>query len=871
MCIIRATGVLPLGVRNLLLEVPVMPRKAMLRWHLTLFIVLAECICGVTNHAIAGTETTLHSFAAQGHGAYPQGGLIADADGNLYGVSAQGGAYNAGTVFELFRNQWGGWNQKILYTFKGGNDGLYPEGQLVFDAAGNLYGTTYWGGKAPNCIAGGCGTIFELKHNTDGSWTEIILKTFDDDKFGGDLEYGLVFDKAGNLYGTSWVGGPNQGGIVFELSPSSGGTWTETILYSFTFGGGNAPPPSWPKGRIVFDDGGNIYGILAIGGNGCPGGCGAVYRLSSASAGKWNLTILHYFAAGPDGAFPIAGLIFDKAGNLYSTTDDGGTGTGVGCNYGCGTVFKMSPSGNGQWTESILYNFQGTADGSDPESELIFDAAGNLYGTTYDGGGLGTCYDGGCGTVFELSPNGNQWNETVLWRFSGITDGANPSSGILLAPTGQLFGETYSGSNAGQNGTVFSLTLAGGTWTLSSLSSFVNTDGEYPTVGLVADAAGNLYGTTAGGGSAGLGAVFELSPISGGGWNEKIIYSFRTGHLHYNSVQSGTFPSALILDGHGNLYGTTQTGGEHKAGTVYELSPSAGGTWTEKTLYNFAPGTNGSVPFGRLVMDGAGNLYGTTAVGGIGSIQGDPDSGYGVVFELTPANGVWSEKVIYQFAGYPTDGALPQAGLLEDKSGNLYGTTVRGGGGTCVGRNGETVGCGTVFALASQEGAWKEIVLHTFQDNGVDGVHPSASLVMDSEGNIFGTTRLGGSANGGTVFELSRNVGGGWSELVIFNFPGPDESVNPASNLIIDAAGNLYGTTQDRVNECVLGGCGTVFELTPSAGGAYAYESLYSFTTTPPDGGSPDAGLIFGPSESLLGTTVNGGNANEGTVFAVTP
>jgi len=853
-----------------------MPRKNISRSQLVFFIALAGFVSGVTHRAIGGTETTLHSFAAQGHGAAPQGGLIPDAAGNLYGVSATGGAYNYGTVFELLPNQHGGWDEKILYTFKGGSDGIYPEGQLVFDAAGNLYGTTYWGGTEGGCLYGGCGTVFELRHNPDGSWTESILQNFSNGEFGGDLEYGLVFDKAGNLYGTSWVGG-DGGGIVFELSPSSSGEWTETILYSFSFGGGQAPPVTWPKGRIIFDDSGNIFGILEYGGNGCSGGCGAVYELSPATGGTWNLTILHDFAAGSDGAYPEAGLIIDKAGNLYGTTYDGGTGTGTGCNYGCGTVFKMTPGGNGQWTESILYSFQGTNDGKAPVSELIFDEAGNLYSTTYDGGGQGTCTNGGCGTVFELSPNGSQWSEAVLWRFSGITDGANPSSGVFLSPTGQLYGETYSGENAGQNGTVFSLTPSGGTWSLASLYYFVNTDGEYPSAGLVADAAGNLYGTTASGGSAGLGAVFELSPISGGGWSEKIIYNFVKGNIHYYYIPSGTFPSGLIIDGSGNLYGETQNGGQHNAGMVYELSPSPGGTWTETTLYNFSPGANGNDPFGGLVMDGAGTLYGTTALGGSGSIQGNPESGNGVVFELTPgANGVWTETVIYDFAGYPVDGARPEAGLFMDQSGNLYGTTIRGGNGACIGTSGETVGCGTVFELTLQGGLWKETGLYSFQDTGDDGLYPSASPAVDSAGHVFGTTLRGGSGSTrcpscGTAFEIVRNTGGTWTEQRIFNFPGPDGSTNPASNLIIDAEGNLYGTAPNKVNGCNGFACGTVFELVPSSGGAYAYNSLYTFTDTPPDGGSPEAGVIFGPSGTLLGTTVNGGNANEGAVFAVTP
>jgi len=867
-----------LRVHSLFPEIPAMSRKTMFRLHVILFIVVGEFICGATDRAFAGTETTLHSFAAQGHGALPQGGLISDAAGNLYGVSATGGAYNSGTVFEFVSDQHGGWDQEILYTFKGGDDGLFPEGHLVFDAAGNLYGTTGSGGTVGGCLYGGCGTVFELKHNSDGSWAESILKNFSNGKFGGDLDYGLVFDKAGNLYGTSWVGGANQGGIIFELSPSTDGTWTETILYGFTFGGGSAPPASWPKGRIVFDGAGNIYGVLSVGGNGCSGGCGAVYELSPTTGGKWNLTILHNFAGPPfDGADPLHGLVMDQAGNLYGTTSDGGSGTSTGCNYGCGTVFKMTPTGNGQWTESILYNFQGTNDGKDPDSELIFDAAGNLYGATYDGGGLGTCTDGGCGTVFELTPSGSQWNESLLWRFSGITDGASPSSGLLLTPSGQLLGETYSGSNAGQNGTVFSLTPSSGSWSLASLSNFVNTDGEYPTAGLVADAAGNLYGTTANGGSAGLGAVFELSPASGGGWNEKIIYNFTKGNIHYYYIPSGTFPSGLIIDASGNLYGETQNGGAHNAGMVYELSPLAGGMWTEKTLYNFTPGANGNDPFGGLVMDGAGNLYGTTALGGAGSVHGNPQSGNGVVFELSPgASGVWSEKVIYEFAGYPVDGSRPEAGLFLDQAGNLYGTTLQGGDAACVGANGNTVGCGTVFELVPQGGAWKESQLYSFQDSGDDGLYPSASPVVDSVGHIFGTTLRGGSGNSqctscGTAFEIARDEGGGWSERRIFDFPGPDQGAYPVSNLIVDSTGNLYGPTPGKVNGCNGFACGTLFELTPSSNGAYTFESIYSFTGVPPDGGSPEAGLIFGPTGSLLGTTENGGNANEGAVFAVTP
>ncbi len=182
-----------------------------------------------------------------------------------------------------------------------------------------------------------------------------------------------------------------------------------------------------------------------------------------------------------------------------------------------------------------------------------------------------------------------------------------------------------------------------------------------------------------------------------------------------------------------------------------------------------------------------------------------------------------------------------------------------------------------MFELVPQGGAWKESNLYSFQDSGDDGLYPSASPVVDGAGHIFGTTLRGGSGNSrcpscGTAYEIMQNAGGVWSERRIFNFPGTDDQgTNPASNLIIDAAGNLYGTTPGKVSGCNGFACGTVFELTLGSGGAYTYDSLYSFTDIAPDGGSPEAGLIFGPSGSLLGTTENGGNANEGAVFAVTP
>ncbi len=275
-------------------------------------------------------------------------------------------------------------------------------------------------------------------------------------------------------------------------------------------------------------------------------------------------------------------------------------------------------------------------------------------------------------------------------------------------------------------------------------------------------------------------------------------------------------------------------------------------------------------------MDQAGNLYGTTAYGGEGSVQGKLTSGNGVVFELSPgANGKWSQKVIYRFGGYPSDGSHPHAGVIFDEAGNLYGTTFQGGGGSCLGEGfGTAVGCGTVFELSPKAGAWSESVLYAFTSFQSDGALPSGGLLFDQAGNLFGTTQHGGGGLGcdycGTVFELSPAVGGGWSKSLAFVFPDPDNGIEPASNLVVDRAGNLYGTTPGKVSGCNGYACGTVFKLSPITGGGWRASVLYSFADGI-DGGSPMSGLIFGPGGSLYGTTVNGGAAGEGVVFAVTP
>jgi uncharacterized repeat protein (TIGR03803 family) len=399
--------------------------------------------------------------------------------------------------------------------------------------------------------------------------------------------------------------------------------------------------------------------------------------------------------------------------------------------------------------EEVLHSFGKGTDGRFPEAGLIIDSKGNLYGTTSGGGA-----DGG-GMVFEFTPKaGGGWMEKVLHNFPATDkDGEDPFASLIFDAAGNLYGTT-SGGGAYSYGTVFELTpKASGGWTEKVLHSFNEngTDGYNPQqASLILDAAGNLYGTTPFGGplggcsGLGCGTVFELTPKAGGRWTEKVLHSF-----NYNGKDGFEPEASLILDAAGNVYGTTTYGGTGGGcnvgcGTVFELTPRAGGRWTEKVLHSFNyNGKDGVDPYAGLIFDTANNLYGTTGGGGAYT--------YGTVFELTPkAGGGWMEKVLHNFNG--TDGLLPEAGLISDAIGNLYGTTCCGGA-SGVGCGGE--GCGTVFELTPKAGGrWTEKVLHSFSDNGKDGVTPYSGLISDAAGNLYGTTYFGGASGGGTVFEI---------------------------------------------------------------------------------------------------------------------
>jgi uncharacterized repeat protein (TIGR03803 family) len=402
--------------------------------------------------------------------------------------------------------------------------------------------------------------------------------------------------------------------------------------------------------------------------------------------------------------------------------------------------------------EQVIYRFQGGSDGYSPSGALLADNAGNLYGTTGVGGSIGSCgpYDqNGCGTVFELSPPaqpGDPWVETVLYRFAGGSDGYAPTSGLVADKNGNLYGTTAAGGSH-NNGTIFELkrpSSPGGAWIHRVLYRFQGVpsgrgdgDGALPG-GVVFDAAGNLYGTTDGGGFCtefeGLvncnGSVFELAAPSdaGGAWTESVVFRFGEPGDSFSDPHGG-----VIIDKKGNLYGTTYAGGAF-AGGVFELTPptALGSAWTETTLENF-DSTDGGGPNGTLVFDNAGNIYGTTVIGGAANS--------GTVFELTPPaspGGSWIETVLYSFQSFESssDGNSPLGNVIFDKSGNLFSTAWMGG----------DFNRGTVFQLTppSNGGEWTETTLHSF-GSGNDGQEPGGGLIWGRDGALYGTTTQGGS------------------------------------------------------------------------------------------------------------------------------
>jgi uncharacterized repeat protein (TIGR03803 family) len=434
---------------------------------------------------------------------------------------------------------------------------------------------------------------------------------------------------------------------------------------------------------------------------------GLVVWTASASAAVTE-KLLHAFR-GTEGALPVA-LVSDSQGNLYGVANIAGNASNSTCAYsvgnGCGTVFEVSLASNGNWQTTVLYRFTGGGDGSAP-ADLVIDTSGNLFGVAQQGGdGTGCAGGRGCGTAFELSPGSTGWKFDLLHSFTGGDDGGLPGA-LALGAAGNLYVTAQSGGRTSAFcgngcGTIFELSPSGAGWSGRTLRMFdwsFRYYGAASPVGRVAlDSAGNLYGAAGGGvyndiWSTTFGVIYELTPTASGPWNEVVVYDFCPGQV--NCTDGATPGAGLTFDAEGNLFGTTAAGGLPGSGTVFELTPSSGSSWTENVIYTFAGGSAGGVPVSPLIFDSNGNLFGTTAAGG------NDNCSCGVVFELASLPGGWSQSVLHSFSG-GGDGANPStaSGLLLDSLGNLYGTAVYGGVNTTTCPE----ICGVVYELQGSDG-----------------------------------------------------------------------------------------------------------------------------------------------------------------------
>ncbi len=844
------------------------------------FKVLVGCILlllAITSQSDA-QFATLADFQGSANGAEPFYGYpIVFSGGNGYGTTVGGGVYDEGTVFQVTPSG----TLTAIYTFCSQvncTDGAEPFSGLVV-AGGNFYGTTYWGG------AYGAGTVFEV--TPAGQLT--TLHSFAGGATDGAYPIAGLVQVGGNFYGTTQHGGANGAGTVFEITPAG----QLTTLYSFCSQSG-CTDGLWPWAGLVQATNGNLYGTTV---NGGAKGGGTVFQITPAG----QLTTLYSFcsqAGCTDGELPRAGLIQGANGNFYGTTPVGGAN-------GAGTIFEITPAGQ----LTTLYNFcslSGCTDGLHPYAGLVQASDGNLYGTT-EGGGLSPVGAYSFGTVFGITPGGQL---TTLHSF-GVTDGAYPFDGLVESASGNLYGATSFGGTQ-YNGSIFSLPVGldllkesqasprkakpnvvfpnfvfpnfvfprndlqaatgitfngtgpafpasprartrtavslrpptarmeaatsgaavhtSGPEALTNVLNFDGANGAFPQfTSLIQGTNGNLYGTAYGGGTFDQGNVFQLTPAG----TLTTLYTF----CSQTNCTDGAEPFAgLVQATNGNFYGTTSVGGAIGAGTVFEIT-SAGQLTTLYSFCSQAGCADGNYSQAPLVQASNGNLYGTTAAGGAG--------GVGTVFDITPAGQL---TTLYSFCSQTscTDGAYPYAGLVQATNGNLYGTTLEGGAN----------GAGTVFEI-TLAGQLTTVYSFCSQSGCTDGLEPYAGLIQGANGNLYGTTFLGGTNGLGTVFEITP--AGQLTTLYSFcSQPGCTDGAEPTAGLV-QASGNFYGTTE------VLGpnGWGTVFQITPAG----QLTTLYGFGLT--DGAYPEGGLVLANNGNLYGMTDFGGNRLGGAIFSL--
>ncbi len=658
-------------------------------------------------------------------GRSPDAALLEGKDGALYGTTYSGGASNDGTVFRINKD---GSGYAALHSFQGvPSDGASPSAALVQAADGVLYGTTSYGGTNDG------GTLFKI--NTNGLGFALLHSFGSTAGDGLNPVAALVGASDGAFYGTTFAGGTNGAGTVFKLAKVST-SYTYVVLQSFQ---GNATDGGTPLAPLIEATNGVLYGTTSAGGI---SNAGTVFKLNKNGA---SYASLHDFRSTTnEGGVSIAALWSGSDGVLYGTTEYGGAAD-------AGTVFRLNRDGIGY---TNLWSFGvSNGDGQNPSASLIEGSNGVLYGTTYYGGSAQA------GTVFKLKKDGSGY--AVLWSFErGGGDGLYPQSALVEGTNGLLYGSTYYGGSA-DLGTIFAVNKDGSGYTVLKSLDSSGGDGAHPTACLCLGDDGLLYGTTEGGGAAGLGTVFKLSQ-NGSGYS--VLRSFG------NSPNDGQTPDANLLQASdGLLYGTTSFGGDAGYGTIFKMNRDGMGY---SVLWSFGVvDGDGQTPKSALIEAKDGLLYGTTREGGTWT--------NGTAFQVNRDGADYI--VLWNFGSSPDDGRNPTSALVEGSDGLLYGTTQQGG----------SAGYGIVFKLDRSSASLA--VLWNFGTTLGDGQGPIAALVEGFDSVLYGTTSLGGDAGFGAVFRINRD-GAGYTVLWSFSAAGAGGQY-PSAGLLQGSDGALYTTT----------------------------------------------------------------------------
>ncbi len=679
-----------------------------------------------------------------------------------------------------------------------------PTGALVQGPDGNFYGTAPEGGSY------NCGLVFKM--TPGGVITPLVTFTGTTGNRRGANPYaGLVLGRDGNFYGMTKAGGSMFNGTIFKMAPDG----TLTTLIDFA---GDTGPHRGAGGRYALIEGrdGNLYGTTPFGG---VNEAGTAFSVTPAGV----LTTLVDFA-GSNGYRPNASLVEGDDGNFYGTTESGGSG-------GAGTVFRLTPAGVITVLKNFVSDFAGPS-GRWPEAALVKGNDGNLYGTTSSGG------SSGYGTIFRISLAGDFTTLAELTGASGAHPGSYPYS-LVKSNDGNFYGTTQYGVSS--NGTIFKMTPTG---VITVLATFDDTlgpnPGSQPEAPLVQGADGNFYGATSSGGSGGRGTFFKVTPTGSlTTLNELTVDGTSVGLVGSQPVAN------LVQASNGNFYGSTRFGGTKGLGTIFKMTPDGAFTSLAAFSGNQGVADRGAYPLGALVEHPNGNLYGASSSGGA--------VGAGTVFKITPAGAMSLVADLYGTTG-PQLGADSEAALVRHPNGSLYGTTQTGGASNQ----------GTIFTIAPN-GSFSTIV--EFTGNGVTnrGALPKAALLLANDGNFYGTTAGGGSANAGTVFRMTP--AGVVTTLV--DFPGQfafDSAAAPTGALVQGSDNNFYGTVS-------VGGSsfqyGSIFKMTPAG----VLTKLVDFTGTggANRGAKPSGALVLGSDGNFYGTTVAGGNSDSGTIFKMTP